>query len=208
MNFSNSVFRGIMKIGNIWWLNILWLVTSLPVITIGASTTALIYASMKLHDDDGYPTSNFFHSFQQNFKQATALWAIYGAVGALLAYALIFWNQMRVAGAHIFVMMIGIIYLLSSLYVFFVQAKFVHTVADTIRYSFRLAFRHWKETLMMAVVMIAVIYFNVTTNLAVNLFTICLGVGFIAYLFAVYYRKIFEIYAPKEDSENEDCPDQ
>ena len=73
------------KIGKIFLLNLLWLICSLPVFTIGASTTALIYTSMKLSDNEGYWHQNFFSSFKENFKQATALFFIYLAAGAFLA---------------------------------------------------------------------------------------------------------------------------
>ena len=63
-------------------LNILWLVCSLPIITIGASTTALYYTSFKIAKDEGsFITTMFFRSFRQNFKQATIIWMIMLAVG-------------------------------------------------------------------------------------------------------------------------------
>ena len=151
LDFSNGVFRGIMTIGKIWWLNILWLLCSLPIVTIGASTTALIYACMKLHKDEGYPTSNFFHSFKENFTQATALWGIYGGIGALLAWALIFWNQTGNTSLWAVTWMLVIPYLASLLYVFAIQAKFVNRVVDTLRFSVLLPFRHLKETILMVV---------------------------------------------------------
>ena len=62
---DNPVWRFFILVGRIWWLNILWLVCSLPIFTIGASTTALIYSCMKLKKDEGYPTENFFKSFKR-----------------------------------------------------------------------------------------------------------------------------------------------
>ena len=81
-DLDNVVWRTIDKIGKIFLLNLLWLICSLPVFTIGASTTALIYTSMKLSDNEGYWHQNFFSSFKENFKQATALFFIYLAAGA------------------------------------------------------------------------------------------------------------------------------
>jgi hypothetical protein len=92
--YDNAISKFFRTIGNIWYLHILWLVTSLPVITVGASTTALLYSMMKLHEEDGYPTENFFHSFKLNFRQATGLYLIYLAVGAVIAADLVIANQM------------------------------------------------------------------------------------------------------------------
>ena len=65
---DNAVWRTIDKIGKIFLLNLLWLICSLPVFTIGASTTALIYTSMKLSDNEGDWHQNFFSSFKENFR--------------------------------------------------------------------------------------------------------------------------------------------
>ena len=91
---DNPVWRFIRKIGYLWILNILWVVTSLPLVTVGASTTALIFACMKLRDDEGYPVRNYFRSFKDNFRQATVIWLIYVLFGAVLVWRLIFWNLM------------------------------------------------------------------------------------------------------------------
>ncbi len=66
---ENPVFQAIYTVGKIAMLNFMWLICSLPVFTMGASTTALIYACMKLHRREGYIWSNFFTSFKENFKQ-------------------------------------------------------------------------------------------------------------------------------------------
>lgn len=58
-NVDNAVFRFFNTVGYIWWLHILWLLCSLPVITLGASTTALCYRCMKLHRKEGYPLRIF-----------------------------------------------------------------------------------------------------------------------------------------------------
>ena len=84
-NYDNPVWRFIGKFGDLIILNILWLVCSIPVITIGASTTAVYYVTLKLaRDDDGYTIRSFFKSFKENFKQSTVIWLILLAVGVIL----------------------------------------------------------------------------------------------------------------------------
>jgi len=200
--------RFITKIGQIWLLNILWLVTSLGLITIGASTTALIYSMMKLHADEGYPVSNFFKSFKENFGQATVIWLIYAAVGALLAWDLIYWNQTggqslsNVAWALSLAALL--LYVISLSYVFAIQAKFVNPVHRTILFSLVVPFRNLKETLLILVTLAAVVYLNVATVFAVNFITINIGIGLIAYLFAVYYISVFRKYIPEANEESEE----
>lgn len=196
-SYDNPVWRFVLRVGQIWWLNMLWLLTSLPVITVGASTTALIYSSMKLRKDDGYPTSNFFRSFRLNFVQSTVIWVLYALVGGILGWSLIFWNQtdrseLKVPWA--LVIALAIPWLCSLLYVFAVQSKFVNTVKNTIHYAVILSVKHFKYTIQMVLVLGAVLYFNVTGIIWVNFLTFTIGVGLMIYLFSVYYDTIFERY--------------
>lgn len=66
-------------------LNLLWFVCSIPIFTVGASTTALYYASLKVvRDEDSHVAAMFFRSFRQNFRQATVIWLILLGAGLFL----------------------------------------------------------------------------------------------------------------------------
>ena len=73
------------------WAGFLCLFCSLPVITAGASVTALYYTIVKsIRHDRGRVSSCFFHSFRTNFRQATLIWLLcllYILVGIGDAYA-------------------------------------------------------------------------------------------------------------------------
>ncbi len=195
-DMDNVVWRTIDKIGKIFLLNLLWLICSLPIFTIGASTTALIYSSMKLHDNEGYWHENFFSSFKENFKQATALFFLYLVAGVLLAVDFVFGNQAGSTFGMLMQSAAGILfvpYFLSLLYVFGVQAKFVNPVRATIRYSFFMALRNMKYTIQMAILVILFVWVN-TTVLLSNFLSLIYGFGLMGYFFGAYYRKIFAKY--------------
>lgn len=68
------------------YLNLIWFICCIPIVTIGASTTALYYTSFKiLKDEDRSLARTFLRSFRENFRQSTVLWLILLAVGLLLA---------------------------------------------------------------------------------------------------------------------------
>lgn len=55
-------------------LSILWLLCSLPIVTLCASSTAAYYTAAKvLRRHNGCVLPEFFRAFRQNFKQSTAL---------------------------------------------------------------------------------------------------------------------------------------
>lgn len=73
----NKFFEVLGKVTDILYLSILWLVFSLPLITIGASTTALYHSVVKVFlDDRGYITKEFWSAFKSNFKQSTIVWLL------------------------------------------------------------------------------------------------------------------------------------
>ncbi len=62
-------------------LNVLWLVCSLPIVTIGASSAALYGVLFKkVEDKDARVARQFFTAFRQNGKRATGTWLILLAV--------------------------------------------------------------------------------------------------------------------------------
>ena len=67
------------------YLNLLWMVCSLPVFTAGAATAALYDVTLRLAREEEPPvTTRFFKAFRENFRQATILWLILLGIGALL----------------------------------------------------------------------------------------------------------------------------
>lgn len=67
------------------YLNLLWLLCSLPIVTIGASTTALYDVTMRIAEDrEGDLTQQFFRAFKSNFRQATTIWLILLVIGIFL----------------------------------------------------------------------------------------------------------------------------
>ena len=83
--FEGSFMNYCDKIFDVMILGFLWILCSLPVITIGASCTALYYAIVKcIKNNEGYVFRSFFHSFRQNLGPATFLWVIFAGVSFLM----------------------------------------------------------------------------------------------------------------------------
>ena len=79
--FNGAFTRVCSKVFDTLLLGFLWILCSLPLVTVGASSTALYYAVVKcVKNDNGYAPSEFFRSFRQNLKQATVLWVIFAVL--------------------------------------------------------------------------------------------------------------------------------
>lgn len=69
-NFLNKAIEAVC-------LSVLWLLTSIPILTAGAATAALYYAVRKgILEDYGKIYSIFWKAFRENFKQATFAWIL------------------------------------------------------------------------------------------------------------------------------------
>ena len=85
-SFDNKIFGALGKVVDCVILSVLWLVCCIPVITIGASTTALYYTVHKsIRGNRGYVSRNFFHALKENFKTATLSWIVALAVQIILS---------------------------------------------------------------------------------------------------------------------------
>ena len=81
---------GISHLVDYMWLGLLWAIASLPVITFGAATTAmLITAELSIKNDGGKVFTTFWTRFRREFKEATILWLI--QVPLLIVVAVNIW---------------------------------------------------------------------------------------------------------------------
>ena len=86
-NINNPVMRFIIKLFDCIVLSVLWAVFSLPIITMGAATTALYYTVYHyLREEEGYLWKYFWNSFKENFKRSTLASLALLAMLAFLIY--------------------------------------------------------------------------------------------------------------------------
>lgn len=86
MNLDNPVFRLMGALGDILLLNLIWVICCVPLITIGASTTALFAVARKLAaGEDCRVWRDFLRAFRRNWKPATLMWLPLAAAGVLFA---------------------------------------------------------------------------------------------------------------------------
>lgn len=77
-HYDSPLIKWLNRTGKIVILNMLWVLCCIPVLTIGASTTALYRVTMALamQKDDASVARDFLHAFRTNFKPATFVWLI------------------------------------------------------------------------------------------------------------------------------------
>lgn len=87
-NTEGIVYKTMTIIYQLIVLNLMWWITSFPLITVGASTTALFYVIGKIvRKEEVHEFRDYMKGFRDNFRQATCIWVILCA-----AYIMIFTN--------------------------------------------------------------------------------------------------------------------
>lgn len=84
-SYESPFSQFLLKLCYSCYLNLIWFICCIPIVTIGASTTALYYSTLKIvRGEDHSLARMFFRSFRENFRQSTILWLILLAVGLFL----------------------------------------------------------------------------------------------------------------------------
>lgn len=206
---EGPLFSTLGKMADLMLLNVLYLLCSLPVITIGASTTALYYVTLKMvKDEEGYIFKSFFKAFLQNFRQATLIWLIFLPVGAilLLDYLIINGTLLDVSAMPdsfrkvllILLLVVGFLYFFTLRYVFPILARFENTIGNTIKNALLISIRHLPQTVLLLAmpVLAGVVLYFFPAALILILLILC---GWIAYLSSKIFVKIFVNYMPGQD---------
>lgn len=201
-NLDNRFFTFMGKVADVMILNLLFIITSIPIITIGTSLTALYSVSLKQSaGTSSYIVKEYFFAWKTNFKQSTIMW-----IFSLIAFSLLFMNlTLKTDGTTSlvmrFIMILSmILYLMITLYAFPLLAKFDNTIKHTIVNAFLMSLRHFLTTCTLFgtaafFVLITIAYPPMIelTSMAWFLFFFAI----IARIQASFLNKIFDRYIPE-----------
>ena len=202
---DSPLMRFLTKIADLMVLNILFCVTSIPLITIGASWTALYSVTLKMvRDEEGSVSRSYFHSFRQNFRQATLLWLGVLVVLALLALDIRVLNGMAGGTApgllRVGVEILALLGIMVLQYLFPSLARFEASLADTLKNACMMALAHLPKTALMTAAAVGAVWITLINNttIAVGLMVWPLiGFALMAFGNSGILRKIFDNYVPK-----------
>lgn len=150
---DSPLMNGLSRITDLVLLNLITLAACLPVVTAGASLTAMHYVLLKMvRGEEGYILRGWLRSFKQNFRQATLVWLLFLAAG--LMALLDIW--MAAYGGGGLLMVLRILLILAALtayadflWVFPLLSRFEGTVPGILSAAMAMAFRAFPRTLAM-----------------------------------------------------------
>ena len=215
-DMNNPVMRFLNRVADLLALNIMFIICSIPIITVGASTTALYYTLLKMKDEEeGYLYKRFFKSFRENLKQSTILWLIFLVIALLLLTEFLMYRDVPSQTGYVMRVMVLVgmaLWYMISIYVFALQARFYNTVGGTIKNGMLLMIANAPRSAAMLAIIVVLLYATFNANnfyVYWNMILLWILFGFSATAWAntqLLYPVIQKLMPP-EEKEDEITPD-
>lgn len=151
MRPDNKFFSFMSAVGDIILLNILFLITSLPILTIGVSLSAL-YSSIKkrIHGHESYVSKDYISAWKENRKNGLLIWIILlPCLLAMLFFTIYIAGHLENLAAVCAYFLLFLILLFTLTYAFPLQATFVNSPLQILRNSLLTALAHLPYTLVL-----------------------------------------------------------
>ncbi len=189
---KDLLMKSIDNTANIILLGFLWTLTSLPLISIGASTCALNYAMIDYMANGQRQTMKvFFDSLKANLKQATKLWLGYLLLILVLLIDMLFYSQTEGVVLIMSTWFAGIMLLMilwQCLFVFPYIACFHVTNKEALR-ALGSYFKMYPVVILLIVLFSALIIVGTAVILP---FLLMFVMGFVAFVNSRFYIAIFK----------------
>jgi len=172
-------FRNTLSfLGDIVILNLLFLICSIPIVTIGASATACYAGVCRTlqKKETGLVFQRFFQDFRAAFRQSTAGWLLELLVISILAgdiWFAVVYSEPDNKFFLIFAIIVGAGILLASLWFYPLVARFQNTFKGHLKNAFLLAFAQFPRTLLVLVIWV------ITLGLPLTVFEIFAYLGWL-----------------------------
>ena len=165
MNFfsiDSPLYKFMSRLFDMFKLNLMWLIFSLPIVTMGAATTAAYTVTLKMVDDEeGYIAAPFWQAFKENLKKGSLV----GIILEFAAYAIYLDFQLYHAANkyNTMFLIVGVIAVfllyMHMIYAFPLLARYENTIINTLRNSYSIAAKYLGRTAFLTVILLFEIVF-------------------------------------------------
>ena len=213
-NLDGPFYKWGTEVADVMILSLLWLICSIPIVTIGASTTALFYVyGKKVRKEDPYIVKPFFTSFKENFVQSTILTFI---LGLMVFSGFLYYRIITSGEAATWIQIVGLFFIIQvtfiGLYVFPVLSRFDMPIKNIIITSFLFANKHFLTSVacvaLFLLAVVAIISMSPLSPFAFGLYALVASFLF-QRVFTKNIKAALKIKEEKEEKEEtEDESDQ
>ncbi len=200
-SLDSPLIRWLSRITDLIFLNFVFMISCIPIFTIGAAITSMYEMTLKMvRNEESYVFRGYFKAFKGNFKKSTKVWLIYCVLFVVLYIDLVVTNQMDGTFwivLHIIFIISGIFMWMMMAYIFPLQAKFENTLKNTLLNAFVFCFKYLLTTIGMVILnslFFFCLLFNGYTFIYGTLIYLFLGFSTVAYWNSKMLSKKFQVY--------------
>ena len=157
-NEDNFLNIGLNKIGDVVVCNLLFVLCSIPIFTIGPALTALYHCMLRsVKGNLNGAARTFFRSFKENFFQSLAAWLLFLLLLLILLLNIRFLSFQGTDISQVLLYLseaAAVFLVIGGLYIFPVIAAFSNTLKNLVKNSYIFAFMHFPPTLLLALITI------------------------------------------------------
>lgn len=198
MKPDNPFFNVMSKIGDLIFLNIIFIISCIPIITIGCALSSVHTVVNKLtKNQESHIARDYIIAFKENFKNSTVMWVIFLAAGAVIAGFTVMLSRGSQPLLYIPYIFIVTVYVFTLLYAFPLQAVFVNKPTAIIRNALLTAVKHLPQTILLVLILYlpgcitlmlpGIFYFTF-------IYWVIIGFSLSAFIAGFVYRSIFKLY--------------
>ena len=207
---DSAAMRFLTRIADLMILNLLFIATSIPIVTLGASVTALNFTAMRIvRGQCDSVTGDYFGSFRRNFRQATLIGLIFLLLGAVFGAWFIVITNLNVDGIVELILLaiwylVAFAFALNLIFVFPYLAHFEGTLREVLRNSRLMSWRHPLTAVMAFAIIVLSVVVTISSPALTGYGILWLAIGFagIAFLTGILFMRVFDRYAPQPAPES------
>lgn len=181
-------------------LNLLFLVTCLPLFTIGAATAALYTVCFRMDTEkEAGIFRSYFRAFRENFRQGTILWLLFVLFGGACLVNMVLFSCLSGTLQALWILFVGLFILAVMIfgYVFPLLSRFSNDIRSTLKNAVALCLGYLPRSVVMGILNIfpwAILALNLYAFLHMGFAWIFLYFSACAYCNSRLLNKVFAPY--------------
>lgn len=155
---ESPLIQGLTWLADIILLNLLFLSSSLLIVTGGTAITAMYYVTLRRIRQEGTLWKDYWCAFRNNWKSATPIWLAVLLSGLILMLSFYFYLSASFSGSKVVLFLLGILTFCwggVSIWSFVFLSHFEGTVLQTIQNAFRCSIIFFPKTVLLIAINIA-----------------------------------------------------
>ena len=206
---DSKFMQAMSRVGDLLMLNLAFLLTCIPVITIGAASSALYTVCFRFHTDrEGKLFRTYFQAFREEFRRGTVLWLfilVFGAASAVNTY-IIYHMQGIIQWTCLLFSVLLVLILLIHAYSFPLTSQFSSSVGNTVKTALALSLGYLPRSALVTALNIfplALLLLDLYHFLQLGVLWVTLYFAAAAYVNSIILKKVFAPYLKEEPKEDD-----